>query len=69
MTTFAEQEQPDLAVAEEELVSQWRFDQFLTLGFSIEHASLLAESDADLNRARSLVAVGCPLPVALQILI
>jgi hypothetical protein len=69
MTTFAEQEQPELAVTEEDLVSQWRFDQFLTLGFDIEHACLLAESDADLNRARSLVAVGCPLAVALQIMI
>ena len=66
MTTFAEQEQPDLALTEDELVSQWRFDQFLTLGFGVEHASLLAESDADLSRARSLVAVGCPLPVAVQ---
>ena len=69
MTTFAEQEQLDQAATEEELVSLWRFDQFLTLGFGIEHACLLAESDADLNRARSLVAVGCPLTVALQILV
>jgi hypothetical protein len=69
MTTFAQQEQPDLAVAEEELVSQWRFDQFHQLGFGEEEACLLAESDADLNRARSLVAVRCPLSVALQILI
>ncbi len=69
MTTFAEQEQLDLTVTEEELVSLWRFDQFLTLGFGEEQACALAESDADLNRARSLIAVGCPLPVALQILI
>ena len=69
MTTSAQHEQPDLAVAEEELVSQWRFDQFDQLGFDEEEACLLAESDADLNRAHSLVAVGCPLSVALQILI
>jgi hypothetical protein len=69
MTTFAEQEQHDLAVSEEELVSLWRFDQFLTLGFGEEQACMLAESDADLNRARSLIAVECPLTVALQILI
>ena len=69
MTVFAQQEQADLVVAEEELVSQWRFDQFHQLGFGEEQACVLAESDADLNRARSLVAVRCPLPVALQILI
>jgi hypothetical protein len=69
MAAFAEQEQLDLILTEEELVSLWRFDQFLTLGFGEEEACLLAESDADLNRARSLVAVRCPLPVALQILI
>lgn len=69
MTTFTQQEQPDQPVAEEELVSQWRFDQFHQLGFDEEEACLLAESDADLNRARSLVAVRCPLSVALQILI
>jgi hypothetical protein len=69
MATFAEQEQTRLVVAEEELVSQWRFDQFHGLGFGEEEACLLAESDADLNRARSLVAVRCPLSVALQILI
>jgi hypothetical protein len=69
MTAFAQQEQRDLAVAEEELVSQWRFDQFHRLGFDEEEACVLAESDADLNRARSLVAVRCPLSVAFQILI
>lgn len=68
MTTFAEQ-QADLALTEEELVSQWRFDQFLTLGFDVEYASVLAESDADLSRARSLVAVGCPLTAVVQILV
>jgi hypothetical protein len=69
MTTFAEQEQLDLTVTEEELVSLWRFDQFLALGFGEEQACVLAESDADLNRARTLNTVGCPLPVAFQILI
>jgi hypothetical protein len=38
MTAFAQQEQRDLAVAEEELVSQWRFDQFHRLGFDEEEA-------------------------------
>jgi hypothetical protein len=69
MTTFAEQQPTELIASEEELVSKWRLDQFLTLGFSDENACLLAESDVDLNRARSLVAAECPLTVALQILI
>ena len=47
----------------------WRFEQFVSLGFDDENACLLAESDADLHRARSLAAVGCPLSVALQILV
>jgi len=46
-----------------------RFDQFQQLGFGEEEAGLLAGSDVDLNRVRSLVAAGCPLMVALQILI
>ena len=68
MAAFAEQ-QPDLELDEEDLVSEWRFDQFHRLGFSDEQATLLAESDGDLNRARSLIDAGCPLIVALQILL
>ena len=69
MSTFTEYQPTEASVEEEERVWQWRFEQFLTLGFDDAHACLLAESDADLNRARSLASVGCPLTVALQILI
>jgi hypothetical protein len=70
MSLMATAEQPtELFVEEEERVWCWRYEQFLTLRFSIDQASQLAESDADLNRARSLIAVGCPLSVALQILV
>lgn len=63
-------DQPTAVFAEEEeRVWCWRFEQFHQLGFDEQHACLLAESDADLNRARSLAAVGCPLTVALQILV
>jgi hypothetical protein len=63
-------DQPTAVFAEEEeQVWCWRFEQFVRLGFDDENACLLAESDADLNRARSLAAVGCPRPVALQILV
>jgi hypothetical protein len=70
MSLMATAEQPtELFVEEEERVWCWRYDQFRHLGFGEEEACLLAESDADLSRARSLVAVRCPLSVALQILI
>jgi hypothetical protein len=68
MTTSTEH--PTEVVAEaHERVWCWRFEQFLAIGFDEQDACLLAESDADLNRARSLVATGCPLTLALQILI
>jgi hypothetical protein len=53
---------------EDRRIAQWRFDQFHSLGFGSVEASLLAASDADLHRARSLVAAGCPLHLALKIL-
>ena len=70
MTTSAPYQPTDLAVVEDELVFMWRFDQFRQLGFGEEEeAGLLAGSDVDLNRARSLVAAGCPLTVVVQILV
>jgi len=69
MTTSSPYQPTDLAVAEDELVFMWRFDQFQQLGFGEEEAGLLAGSDVDLNRARSLVAAGCPLTVVVQILV
>jgi hypothetical protein len=70
MSTFAGQyplhEEFD---AEDESVARWRFGQFCSLGFGDEEAWLLAASDVDLHRARSLVAAGCPLYLALRILI
>jgi hypothetical protein len=53
---------------EDSRVRRWRFDEFSALGFSIEDAWLLADSEADLHRARVLMAAGCPLHLALQIL-
>ena len=47
----------------------WRIDQFKELGFSEAEASDLAESDADLGQARHLLATGCSLPLALEILL
>jgi hypothetical protein len=50
-------------------VARWRFDQLRSLGFGDEQAWLLAASDADLHHTRSLVGAGCPLHLALRILI
>ena len=69
MSTFAEHQPSDLAITQEELVAIWRYDQFHQIGFSDEDAYLLAESDVDLNRARSLITSGCPHSLALKILI
>ena len=38
-----------------------------TLGFGLEQACLLVSSDADLHLTRSLVAAGCSLDLALEI--
>jgi hypothetical protein len=68
MSTFAEHHPADVRV-EEERVSRWRFEQFRSLGLDEENACLLSESDVDLNRARSLITAGCPLDLALRILV
>jgi hypothetical protein len=46
----------------------WRRDQFRELGFSPTEASELALSHAELGQARYLVASGCALELALEIL-
>jgi len=54
---------------EEDLVARWRLEQFSLLGFDVVDGVLLANSDADLHRARKLVADGCPLSTAKRILL
>lgn len=54
---------------EDSRVVEWRFAQFRALGFGDEDAWLLVDSGADLNLARSLVAGGCPLHLALRIVL
>ena len=72
MSTFAEQHESESE--EEELdpeegkVARWRFDQFRALGFENDQAFLLALSDVDLQSARTLIAEGCSLRLALRIL-
>ena len=54
---------------EDQRVVGWRFDQFRLLGFGVEDAWLLVDSGADLQRTRSLVGAGCPLHLALRIVL
>ena len=60
---------PDAPSLEDERVTSWRYDQFKLLGFGDEDAWLLVDSGADLQRARSLVGAGCPLHLALRIVL
>lgn len=54
---------------EDKRVVEWRFAQFRSLGFGEEDAWLLVDSGADLSLARSLVGAGCPLHLALRIVL
>lgn len=54
---------------EDQRVMLWRFDQFRLLGFGEEDAWMLVDSGADLQRTRSLVNAGCPLHLALRIVV
>jgi len=72
MSTFAE-DLPSTVEVEREVedtrIARWRFDQFLALGFDAEDAFLLTVSGVDLQAARTLVEIGCSLPLALRILL
>jgi hypothetical protein len=54
---------------EDQRVVGWRFDQFRLLGFGAEDAWLLVDSGADLQLTRSLIGSGCPLHLALRIVV
>lgn len=47
----------------------WRFDQFRLLGYGDDDAWLLVDSGADLQLTRSLIGAGCPLHLALRIVV
>lgn len=70
MSTSAEQYPPNEELdLEDRQVADWRFDQFRSLGFSDEDAWLLEGAGADLHLVRSLVGAGCPLHLALRIVL
>ena len=54
---------------EERRVYRWRLRQFGQLTGSIEAAERLAISDADLGRARKMIAEGCPPERLVEILV
>ena len=48
----------------------WRLDQFVSLGFDLPRAAIMADdTHVDLAQARKLVALGCPLETASRILL
>ena len=58
------------SVLEVELVEQWRLDTLERAGYDAESAAVLAASpEVDLHRAVSLLKGGCPVELALQILL
>lgn len=59
-----------LPLPELELVEQWRVATLEKAGFDAESAAVLAAShEVDLHEAVSLVERGCPVALALQILL
>ena len=54
---------------EADRVSEWRYEQFLKLGFNKGQAWELAGSDADLHASRTLIGVGCSPHLAMRILL
>ena len=70
MSTFTEHlSRPVEREVEETRVMRWRFEQFCVLGFEAGDAFFLAVSRVDLQAARALVQSGCPLDLALRILL
>ena len=63
------QAEPDLS-DEEQRTRVWRRDQFVSLGFDLPRAVIMADDTrVDLAQARKLVALGCPLETASRILL
>ncbi len=61
------QERPDVEI---EQVEQWRVHSLSRVGYDLESATVLAAShEVDLHRAMRLLETGCPVDLALQILL
>ena len=67
MTAAELQERPAIEL---ELVEQWRAESLARAGYDVESAAVLAAShEVDLHHAMRLVERGCPVALALQILL
>ena len=56
--------------SEMDRIEQWRAEELERAGYSVRDAARLASRhDVDLHLAVDLVRQGCPVPVALQILL
>jgi len=67
MSTAELQERPDVEI---ELVEQWRAQSLVRVGYDLESAAVLAAShEIDLHHAMRLLERGCPVGLALQILL
>ncbi len=56
--------------SELELIEQWRHEELQRAGYDGESATVLAAShEVDLHRAIELLERGCPIDLALQILL
>ncbi len=61
------QERPEVEI---EIVEQWRAQSLVRVGYDLEAAAVLAAShEVDLHEAVHLVERGCPVDLALQILL
>lgn len=61
------QERPDVEI---EIVERWRAESLTRVGYDPESAAVLAAShEVDLHHAMRLVESGCPVDLALQILL
>ena len=69
MSTAEQQPPYEEPSYEDRRIADWRFDQFRLLGFGEEDAWLLEGSGADLQTVRTLVGAGCPLHLAVRIVL
>jgi hypothetical protein len=57
-------------LAETELIEAWRAEALERAGYSAQAAAeIAARHDIDLHQAVDLVGAGCPVPLALRILL
>ena len=67
MSAAEVQERPEVEI---ELVERWRAESLARVGYDLESCAVLAAShEVDLHHAMRLLERGCPVDLALQILL